>query len=72
MGAKITCKHPNLEIFFVRGREKTYITQLKQYAYAQCAKCKLQTYIKRDVYSNGTTSNWEPWETLYAEEEEEI
>ncbi len=72
MGAKLICKHPNMEVFPVQGREKTYINQPKEYVYAQCAKCKLQGYYKRDVYEDGSKSNWEPWETLTEEEEQEI
>ena len=71
MGSKVSCKHPDLEKFTVRGPfEKP--NPNKEYAYFQCSKCKLQCYRKREISEDGIKGIWSAWETEDAEEEEVI
>jgi len=72
MGAKLTCKHPNLEKYNVRGPRRLEGAAPKQYAYFQCPDCKLQAYRKRDIDPDGFKTNWLGWETEAESDEEEI
>ena len=72
MGTKLSCQHPHLEKFKVRGPlfDNPYV--VKEYAYFQCPKCKLQCYRQREVFRNGMKGCWLGWETESKEDEQTI